>query len=112
MPRNDAMRHQWCHTAFIGGLGLSALAAMVLLLSAYFAGTAPRLPNNVAVLETLRTSGDLSPASPRLLNTGGLWSNADGPSGGVMREPNNRSRRPVNMSDLSAADHPFHPTGD
>jgi hypothetical protein len=112
MPRNDAMWRQWRHTAFIGGLGLSALAVTILLLSAYFAGTAPRLPNNVTVLETLRTSGDWAPVSTRLLNTSGTWSNTGAPAGGVMHEPDNLSRTQVDISDLSPPDHPFHPTED
>jgi|SRR5665213_760121 len=43
------------HWTFIGGLGLSALAAAILLAIAYFAGTAPRLPPSAAALEDLQT---------------------------------------------------------
>ncbi len=112
MPCNDVVWRQWRHTAFIGGHALSALTVMILLLSTYFAGTAPRFPNNVAVLETRRTSSDWAPVSTRPLNISGIWSNADASPGGVTHEPHNLSRRPVDISDLSPPDHPFHPTGD
>jgi hypothetical protein len=45
------------HLAFIFGLGLSALAAIMLFGIAYFAGTAPRLPPSAAALENLQTDG-------------------------------------------------------
>src|SRR6185312_1702594 len=50
------------HGAFIGGLGLSAVAIIVLLLSADFAGTAPPLPASAEALETLKTGGAWPPA--------------------------------------------------
>jgi hypothetical protein len=100
----DAMWRRWRHAAFMGGLGLSALAAMILLLSAYFAGTAPHLPNDVAALETLRTSGDMSPISARPLDTSDASSNAEASSGRVPPEPNDPSRRPIDISDVSSPD--------
>ncbi len=108
----DAMWRRWRHAAFLGGLGLSALAAMILLLSAYFAGTAPHLPNDVAVLETLRTGGDLAPVSARALDTGNVSSNAEAPSGRASPEPNDLSRQPIDISGLPSPDHRFRPSGD
>ncbi|MGH6981230.1 MAG: hypothetical protein ACREFC_08485 [Stellaceae bacterium] len=56
--------------AFIAGLGLSAIAAVVLLLAAYFAGTAPRLPGSADALETLKTGGAWPPSvTARALDT-------------------------------------------
>jgi hypothetical protein len=46
------VRRRWLwHTAFVGGIGLSAVAAAGFVLTAYFAGTAPHLPASTAALE-------------------------------------------------------------
>jgi hypothetical protein len=112
MISNDAMWRRWRHAAFIGGLGLSALAVMILLLSAYFAGTAPHLPKNVAVLETLRTSGDWAPVRTRSLDIGGMSSNADASSGMIRPQANSRWRQPLDISDPPPPDYRFDRTGD
>jgi hypothetical protein len=88
------MWHRWRYTAFIGGLGLSALAVVILLLSAFFAGTAPHLPNDVAALETLRTSNDWAQVSARTLDASGA-STAVATSSMVSLEPKDLSRRPI-----------------
>jgi hypothetical protein len=108
----DAMWRRWRHAAFMGGLGLSALAAMILLLSAYFAGTAPRLPNDLAVLETLRTGDDLAPVRARALDASDVSSNAEASSRRVPSEPNDLSRRPIDISDLPSPAQRIRPTGD
>ena len=63
-PTSLWLRRTWRHcgpAAFVGGLGLSAIAAAILMLSAYFAGTAPRLPSSAAALETLKTGDSWPP---------------------------------------------------
>jgi hypothetical protein len=108
----DPRWREWRHAAFIGGLSLSALTVMILLLSAYFAGTAPHLPNDVAALETLRTGGDWAAVSARPLGTNGVPSNVEASAGRVARQPNDLSHPPMDISDLPSPDHRFRSTGD
>jgi hypothetical protein len=57
---------EWRHAAFIGGLGLSAIAGAALLSAAYFAGTAPHLPASAAALSVLKSGeGAWPPAVTR-----------------------------------------------
>jgi hypothetical protein len=95
---------RWQPAAFIGGLGLSVIAGIVLVLSAYFAGTAPRLPTNAAALESLKTSGSWPPpVRVRSLN-------ADAPPSSAQASPNNlgllphsadpADAPPIDISDL------------
>lgn len=78
--------------AFIGGLGLSAIAGIVLVLSAYFAGTAPRLPSDAGALEILKTADSWpQPVRSRVLDA---------------TAPSSVEASPVTMSLLPHSDNP------
>jgi hypothetical protein len=91
-------------TAFIGGLGLSAIATAILVLSAYFAGTAPRLPGNAAALETLKTGGSWPPpVQTRLLDADVTPSSAQASPNNLRLLPQSPSRSeapPIAIADL------------
>lgn len=89
--------------AFIGGLGLSALAAAVLMLSAYFAGTAPHLPSPTA-LETLKTGEHWPPPiRSHSLDTGAAPSSAEAAPASISVIPlsaDPSEAPPIDISDL------------
>lgn len=106
-PRGLPLRQ----VAFVGGLGLSALAAFVLVLSAYFAGTAPHLPSTAEALETLKTSSAWpSPVTSRSLDTAAAPSSARVLVSDVRllpRSPDAAEAPPIDISDLPPAEHRF-----
>jgi hypothetical protein len=97
------------HAAFVGGLGLSAIAATVLLLAAYFADTAPRLPSSAAALETLKTGGAWPPPVEARALDADLASQIARPSPtNVSLLPHSIDRSeapPIDISDLPAPEH-------
>lgn len=99
------------HGAFIGGLGLSAVAAAALLLAVYFAGTAPRLPDSAAALETLKTGGAWPPAvTAHTLDTGALPSSASAAPGDLHLLPHSSDPSeapPIDVQDLPPVEHHF-----
>lgn len=105
----DVGRGTW-HFAFIGGLGLSALAAVILLLSIYFAGTAPRLPASAAALETLKTGGAWPPpVSVRSLDRGAPPTAAQASPTNVSLLPRSTDpsqEPPIDLSDLPPPERP------
>lgn len=90
--------------AFVGGLGLSAIAAAVLVLSAYFAGTAPRLPGSAAALETLKTGGSWPPpAQARSLDADVAPSSAQASPNNLRllpQSPSPSEAPPIDIADL------------
>ncbi len=105
----DVRWPQLRHVAFVGGLCLSALAALVLLLSAYFAGTAPHMPSTAEALETLKTgSGWPAPVTSRSLGANGALSSLRVSSSDVSLLPRSADPSeapPIDISDLPPAVH-------
>ena len=97
--------------AFIGGLGLSAIAAIVLMLCAYFAGTAPRLPSTAAALETLKAGGGWpSPVASHPLDIRAAPLTAEASPTNVSLLPRSADPSeapPIDISDLPPAEHHF-----
>ena len=94
---------RWRPTAFIGGLGLSGLAAIVLILAMYFSNTAPRLPSSIEALETLSTSRSwVRAVSVRPLNRAAPVTAAATPQnlGLVRHAPTSSDGPPIDISDL------------
>jgi hypothetical protein len=89
-------------TAFIGGLGLSAIAAIALLFAVYFSGTAPRLPSSAAALETLKTGGGWPPSvTAKTLDSNAAPSTAEATNVSLMPRSFDPSEAPpIDISDL------------
>jgi hypothetical protein len=99
-------RRPLLHQAFLGGIGLSVIAALSLVLAAYFAGTAPRLPATAAALE--------SPTTNRVWPAQGQTSPLDvTPAAAVVRSGsvmlthrvNRAESPPIDLADLPPSDH-------
>ena len=95
------------HTAFIGGLGLSVAAALVLMLAAYFAGTAPHLPGTAQALETLKTGGNwLAPVTTKTLDARAAPTTAQAANVSLLpRSPDASQAPPIEISDLPPPEH-------
>jgi len=97
--------------AFVGGLGLSAVAIIVLLLAAYFAGTAPHLPASAAALETLKTGGAWPPTvTTRTLGTHAAPSTASASPHDLRLLPHSvdpSQAPPIDVQDLPPVEHHF-----
>jgi hypothetical protein len=110
LPARFLARYGWWHTAFIGGLGLSAIAIVALFFVAYFAGTAPHVPKAAAALETLRPPGNswVPPVQAQSLHDGSAAQPVAASPTKLSALPHSTDPSqapPIDISDLPPPDH-------